>query len=342
MKKQIQNYAVPGLRRFTRPLLGDRAHPGSATKRPGPAKSEIRITKSETDSRQMKVPSCSPPSLQVEGSSMPIGRGPGVAAALRRRRTPPRSLPFKSQIANLKSQIPSAFTLIELLVVIAIIAVLASMIFPVTRAVNRTKTLTRARGELAEIETAIASYKAKTGVYPPDDTKPATTLSGRALAHATNPLYYELVGTTVISPSGAKPVYQTLDGSTQISAANAAAAFGVSGFVNSDRGGGGDEGQQAQNFFPNLAQQNIGEFRMPSGATVRVLVSSVPWPTSGTGAYSPLMIPGAQNLNPWRYNSSNPTNNPASYDLWVDVIINGQTNRISNWSSQPIIVGQPY
>ncbi len=244
--------------------------------------------------------------------------------------------------SDLKSQVPCAFTLIELLVVIAIIAVLASMIFPITRAVNRTKTLTRARGELTEIETAIASYKAKTGVYPPDNTKPANTLSARALAHATNPLYYELVGTTIISPSGAKPVYQTLDGSTQISAMDAAAAFGVSGFVNSDRGGGGDEGQQAQNFFPNLAQQNIGQFRLPNGATVRALVCSVPWPANSTVPYSPLMIPGAQTLNPWRYNSSNPTNNPTSYDLWVDVIINGKTNRISNWSSQPIIVGQPY
>ncbi len=236
-----------------------------------------------------------------------------------------------------------AFTLIELLVVIAIIALLASMIFPITRAVNRTKTLTRARGELAEIETAISSYKAKTGVYPPDNTKPATTLSDRALRHAMNPLYYELVGTTVISPSGAHtPVYQTLDGSAQISAANAAAAFGVSGFVNSDRGGGGDEGQPAQNFLPDLSQNNIGEFRLPSGTLVRDLVCSVPWPANSTVPYSPLMTSGAQTLNPWRYNSSNPTNNPTSYDLWVDVIINGKTNRISNWSSQPIIVGQPY
>ena len=28
-----------------------------------------------------------------------------------------------------------------------------------------------------------------------------------------------------------------------------------------------------------------------------------------------------QDLNPWRYNSSNPTNNPGSYDLWIQLVI---------------------
>ena len=44
-------------------------------------------------------------------------------------------------------------------------------------------------------------------------------------------------------------------------------------------------------------------------------------------------------LNPWRYNSSHPTHNQATYDLWVDVIVDGKTNRISNWSDKPDIVG---
>src|SRR5437016_13796989 len=61
-----------------------------------------------------------------------------------------------------------AFTLIELLVVIAVIAILAALIIPITAAVNRAKVLSRSRGELANIETAIEDYKATRGFYPPD------------------------------------------------------------------------------------------------------------------------------------------------------------------------------
>jgi hypothetical protein len=43
-------------------------------------------------------------------------------------------------------------------------------------------------------------------------------------------------------------------------------------------------------------------------------------------------------INPWHYNSSNPTNNPGSYDLWMDFISQGKTNRVSNWSKDPQIV----
>jgi hypothetical protein len=33
--------------------------------------------------------------------------------------------------------------------------------------------------------------------------------------------------------------------------------------------------------------------------------------------------------------STNPTNNPGSFDLWIDVLYGGKTNRISNWSKDP-------
>ena len=39
--------------------------------------------------------------------------------------------------------------------------------------------------------------------------------------------------------------------------------------------------------------------------------------------------------NPWRYNSSSPTNNPGSYDLWLQLVVQpGQTNLVCNWSKQ--------
>jgi hypothetical protein len=43
-------------------------------------------------------------------------------------------------------------------------------------------------------------------------------------------------------------------------------------------------------------------------------------------------------VNPFSYNSVNPTHNPNSYDLWVDLVIGGKTNRISNWSKQYQII----
>jgi hypothetical protein len=52
------------------------------------------------------------------------------------------------------------------------------------------------------------------------------------------------------------------------------------------------------------------------------------------------MLPGTSGgmINPFGYNSLNPTNNPKSYDLWLDIIVNGVTNRVCNWREKPIIL----
>lgn len=222
-----------------------------------------------------------------------------------------------SPLARNRSRL--AFTLIELLVVIAIIGLLAGLVFPITAAVNRQKIRTRARAELVQIETAILTYKAKMGHFPPDNP----------VRRAMNPLYYELNGTRLNNG-----IYQTLDGTAQCTTAEANSLFGVSGFVNATQGGGGDEGGAARKFLiPALRPPQIGAL---SGA-IKIIVSSIPWPKDN--AYQPTATVG---LNPICYNSSNPTNNANGFDLWVDVIVGGQTNRICNWSKVPLIVGQPY
>lgn len=218
------------------------------------------------------------------------------------------------------------FTLIELLIVIAIIALLAGMIFPITKALNRTKLRTRAKGELAQLQTAIESYKAKLGVYPPDN--PGNPV--------TNQLYYELVGTVVTKDPQAPlaTAYQTKDGGALIRAGALPAVFGlkVTGLVNAARDLGGDEASGGYNFFKTIKPNQVG--LLPSGA--RVIASSVGWPTELP--FQP--IPAVRGLNPWRYNSSNPTNNPGSYDLWLDIIVDGKTNRISNWTRE-VLIGVP-
>ena len=76
------------------------------------------------------------------------------------------------------------FTLIELLVVIVIIGILASLVVGLSGTASRKMRESRTRAELAGIGTAIESYKAKFGHYPPDNPKDP----------ALNSLYYELTG----------------------------------------------------------------------------------------------------------------------------------------------------
>lgn len=215
-----------------------------------------------------------------------------------------------------------AFSLIELLIVISIIAILAGMIIPASMMVKRAGTVRKAKSEITQIATAIDSYKEKYGHYPPDNRM--LTNPDRFIL---NPLFYELQG-TVLTGSGAAEMYQTLDGRTNILVRAVSAAFGggVAGFVNSTRGGG-DDIASAHKFLANLKPAQYGF--LDSG--VGLLTCSVPWP-AGLG---PVVAGAPPEMNPIRYNSSSPTNNPKSYDLWVDVIIGSKTNRISNWSDNP-------
>jgi prepilin-type N-terminal cleavage/methylation domain-containing protein len=204
-----------------------------------------------------------------------------------------------------------AFTLIELLVVISIIAVLAAFTIPVMRTVKIRQYESHAQAEMAQLETAIESYKAANGFYPPDS--PNTLV---------NQLYYELIGTT---NNGVN--YVALDGSAQITAANVPLAFpGVNGFLNCTKPGSGEDSPAGRNFLPGLKPGQYGSFTN-NNVLITVLATSVGGPDLGG-----LVVGG---VNPWRYNSSSPTNNPGSYDLYVQLHIGaGKTNLICNWSKQ--------
>jgi prepilin-type N-terminal cleavage/methylation domain-containing protein len=211
--------------------------------------------------------------------------------------------------------LPGAFTLIELLVVIAIIAILAALLFPAGVAVQAKATLKRVEGELAQVETAIESYKIDKGFYPPDNktgNNPVTVQADR------NSLYYELVGANInVTRDGFAP----LDGSPAVSIAQLNSVFGVTG-INNAGIADNTEGLVAKNYLPDIKPTQHGA----EVGGLQVL---------GTVVDGPVAL-GA--VNPFRYVSSNPTNNPASFDLWVDVLVRGKTNRISNWSDKPEIV----
>src|ERR1051325_10857632 len=170
----------------------------------------------------------------------------------------------------------TGFTLIELLVVIAVIAILASLIFPITGALKKQKILKVAQTELGQAATAIDSFHSKYGHYPPDNPNP--TLPGFLI----NQLYYELEGTIKDSAGN----YQTLDGSGQIQATQLGAAgpFGaaVTGFVNSSANKkGDDEAGSALNFLKDLKpSQNMP---LPGvNPQVKVLTCSILWDDSNT------------------------------------------------------------
>ena len=212
---------------------------------------------------------------------------------------------------------PTAFTLIELLVVVGVIVLLAALSFPALQGVKRAQALARARAELAQIETAIETYKTKLGFYPPDN----------ATNWAINQLYYELMGTTKDGTG-----YQTLDGSARVLNTDFKAAFGadtkITGFMNCSAAGAGDDLASAGKFLKDLKESQFLAVTSPVKATVLgVSMMGVPAFTLNS-----------REIVPYSYNSSSPSHNPKSFDLWVDIIAGGKTNRISNWSARPIIV----
>jgi len=227
------------------------------------------------------------------------------------------SVPTLSQIANRKSQIVNrlAFTLIELLTVIAVIGVLAAAGLSVTKGVKKREYLNTATAEMNQIQTALDNYKAKYGVYPPSNAN---------LTPLVNTLYYELSGVT---HNTVNKTYTTLDSACTISEGNYTAAFtmgasSIGGIINCSSGSA-EEGTTAQNFLSGLKANRFGSSSVTG--LITNLITSVRGPD---GNYKPL---GVVDANPFRYLYPG-TNNPSSYDLWIQLVINGKTNLICNWT----------
>jgi prepilin-type N-terminal cleavage/methylation domain-containing protein len=221
--------------------------------------------------------------------------------------------PATGMIATRPSSIASGFTLIELLTVIAVIGVLAAFLLSVTGGVQRTKYINTATAEMNKIETALDNYKNQYGTYPPAGTNVLV-----------NPLYFELVGSTNSNPSANPPVVTTLDGNQN----GTPAGLGLSGFINCNKpGAGGEDNAAARDFLLEVRPNQVDVITNSSGWTNAILITSVGGPAA---SYAPM---GATGINPWRYAYPG-TNNPNSYDLWVQLVIGKTTNLVCNWSSK--------
>lgn len=221
-----------------------------------------------------------------------------------------------------------AFTLIEVLVVIAVIGIIAALILPAAGGIKASMMRKKAQSELSQVVLAIEAYKDKYGHYPPDSPKAPDV-------PRVNQLYYELLGTKVVFATKDLVVYATLDDSCAITNTDMPAAFGpgVAGFINCKRAANTDDAPAGKAFLAQLKPTQYGEIEK----NMRLLKCSIEWPVN----HPFVPVTGHPGLNPWRYVSSNPTNNPGAFDLWVDIFIGGKTNRISNWSKVPQIVNTP-
>ena len=215
----------------------------------------------------------------------------------------------------------NAFTLIELLVVIAVITVLAALLIPAGGIMVQKAQIQRAVSEREQLTTAIDNYKSRYGYYPPSNTN--------VLNPMTNQLYYELIGTTMSVGSGVASNFTTLDNASVIDGNTISTWFGVGGFMNCTKSGGGSEDSlPAKQFLSGLKPSEIA-----SNGVIDMIVTSA----NSDAGYQP--VPGVSSLtgrpaNPWRYRYPG-TNNPDSYDLWVQVYVGGKTNLICNWAKNP-------
>jgi type II secretory pathway pseudopilin PulG len=185
-----------------------------------------------------------------------------------------------------------------MLTVIAIIALLATLTLAVIPGVREKRDKAVARAQLRALTVAINDYKTDLNEYPPDNTNDVSR----------PPLFYELTG---VSTDKAGRFTNDVSGQKGFSAQP---PFAQSGFRNTRA-----DGSAGKNYYAELKPRQYAQD-----------ASGPPY-----GGYWFIVVPVRgpnPDFNPFHYNSSNPANNPNSYDLWVDITPRGNVIRIDNWS----------
>jgi prepilin-type N-terminal cleavage/methylation domain-containing protein len=213
-----------------------------------------------------------------------------------------------------------AFTMIELLVVIGVIAILAALILATAGFAVSAMRKARVTAERDALITALQRYKQDKGSYPPAGTNNP----------ALNPLFYELTGmVAILGPDGKTPIsFKSQVTLEPFQASDLLAIFGIQGFVNSSA----DPTQPPKNYYDKVSLKGR------TGNANTGVATSPTYTFFGVPVTGPqqLAVNGGGFTTPFNYVSTNPTNMPDSYDLWIDVVYGGgRTNRISNWSKDP-------
>jgi hypothetical protein len=100
--------------------------------------------------------------------------------------------------------------------------------------------------------------------------------------------------------------------------------------------------EKPKGYLSNLKASQWKEVSVEGASDVELLVAPLEWPTALANQhplYGKLVDTPARpvksqlRLNPWRYVSTKPTNNPATFDLWADVHIGKERRVIGNWKN---------
>jgi prepilin-type N-terminal cleavage/methylation domain-containing protein len=204
----------------------------------------------------------------------------------------------------------SAFTLMELLVVMAIIAILAGLTVVIIPAVQEKRARSVAGTIYKDARRAVEVYHAELNTYPPDNPgrpdRPQLLYELTGTAAQTQP---QADGTETVIRYNVRPLQ-----GNGFTPAEVDSNFKRKGFRNA-----GEDGAFGKDYLPGLASKFYAQD------------PADPLPTDRRPFYLvvPVKGPGGD-FNPLRYNSSNPTNSPGSYDLWIEIAPRGKTIRIGN------------
>lgn len=246
----------------------------------------------------------------------------------------------------------AAFTLIELLTIIVIIGILASLTVGVAGIASRRSKVSRTQAELARLDLAIREYKARFGFYPPDNVLNPAALTQEPVV---NQLYYELSGAILTNLS-----YQALPDapSESLSRASVIAGFGngnLSGIYNSSASVANVKGFLSGARSPQVRVVSLSAYPPAPNFSYKALAVPVDWPLDhwktqlppGDPNYDARFFPPLRpyvsdpafsreilRINPWRYNVTNPTNNPGEFDLWADIVVGNDFITIGNWKDE--------
>jgi prepilin-type N-terminal cleavage/methylation domain-containing protein len=248
-----------------------------------------------------------------------------------------------------------AFTLIELLTVLVIIGILAGLTVSVAGIASRRSKVTRTQAELSRLDLAIRDYKARFGFYPPDNVINAINLTQNPVV---NQLYYELSGArfdptnNVYIPLGdafnegmSRPAYVTGFGNGNFPGIynSAISEANVKNFLS-----GGREVHsrlvQLTAYPPTGGSFNYQALTVPVAWPVNHWKTQLaPGDPNYDARFFPPLFPYVANpaasrdvlaINPWRYNVTNPTNNPGEFDLWADIVVGNEFITIGNWKEE--------
>lgn len=211
------------------------------------------------------------------------------------------------EMNQLRTTRQRAFTIMELLLVIAIMAVVAGLIVALAGVTGESKKVNRTKAELEALVLLVESYKAKVGVYPPDNPNDVTRHS----------LLYELA--SAVRTNAPDPIYATpFPIIPPIQGSELLGTFNVNGVVNArDHGSNDPDDNRAHPILKNLTPSQIKNI----GGNAFALVVAVDGPTAGP--------------NTWRYAvGTNATHNRESFDLWAEIVVSSdKTNIIGNWKN---------